>query len=210
MECGISLYLREYDVVWNGHVSDLSVVHHHRTKASTLLPRWGNDLPPLVAADAKGRRCKIWDIAPSLHCSIIGTCLSAAELRQFFAKLGDTDAKTVSDNILHGRGVRAAGKHDLIGKLLNKMLDNRHEASIRRFAKASSTAQVRELWSEAFEQGNIPAGYWAVLTHPATDRPLVEDASGQFAAAYSPTKKWLNSKWPDRQHAQREGRARPS
>ena len=161
-------------------MSDLSVVHHHhRARASVLLPRRENDLPPLVATDAKGRRCKIWDIAPSLHCSIIGTCLSAAELRQFFTKLGDTDAKMASDNILHGRGVRSAGKHDLVGKLLNKMLDNRHEASIRRFAKASSTAQVRELWSEAFEQGNIPGGYWAVLTHPATDRPLVEDAFGQ-------------------------------
>jgi hypothetical protein len=145
---------------------------------SALLPRLGSDLAPLVATDAKGRRSKIWD-ASSLHCSVIGTCLSAAELRQFFAKLGDTDARMASDNILHGRGVRAAGKHDLVGKLLNKMLDNRHEASIRRFAKASSAARVRELWLEAFEQGNIPGGYWAVLTHPATDRPLVEDAFGQ-------------------------------
>ena len=146
---------------------------------SALLPRLGSDLAPLVATDAKGRRSKIWDIASSLHCSVIGTCLSAAELRQFFAKLGDTDARMASDNILHGRGVRAAGKHDLVGKLLNKMLDNRHEASIRRFAKASSAARVRELWLKAFEQGNIPGGYWAVLTHPATDRPLVEDAFGQ-------------------------------
>ena len=84
-----------------------------------------------------------------------------------------------SDKILRGRGIRSAGKHDLVGKLLNKMLENRREASIRRFAKASSAAQVRELWLEAFEQGNIPGGYWAVLTHPATDRPLVEDAFGQ-------------------------------
>jgi hypothetical protein len=160
-------------------VSDLSVIHRQRAGASALLARRGNDLPPLVATDAKGRRCKIWDIASSLHCSIIGTCLSAAELRQFFARLGDADARVASDNILHGRGVRSAGKHDLVGKLLNKMLDNRHEASIRRFAKASSAAQVRELWLEAFEQGNIPGGYWAVLTHPATDRPLVEDAFGQ-------------------------------
>jgi predicted nucleic acid-binding protein len=160
-------------------VSDLSVVHHHRAGASALLPRRQNDQSPLVATDAKGRRSKIWDIAPSLHCSIIGTCLSAAELRQFFARLGDADARTASDNVLHGRGVRSAGKHDLVGKLLNKMLDNRHEATIRRFAKASSAAQARELWLEAFEQGNIPGGYWAVLTHPATDRPLVEEAFGQ-------------------------------
>jgi hypothetical protein len=161
-------------------LSDLSVLHQVRPAAvSTLLPQRRNDQPPLVAIDAKGRRSKIWDIAPSLHCSIIGTCLTAAELRQFLVKLGDADAKTASDNVLHGYGVRAAGKHDLIGKLLNKMLDGRHEATIRRFAKASSAAQVRELWLEAFEQGNIPGGYWAVLTHPATDRPLVEDAFGQ-------------------------------
>jgi len=161
-------------------VSDLSVVHQNqRSTASTLLPRRREDPPPLVVPDAKGRRSKLWDIAPSLRCSIIGTCLSAAELRQFFVKLGEPSAKTASDHTLHSFGVNAAGKHDLIGKLLNKALDNRHEAAIRRFAKASSSAQVRDLWLEAFEQGGIPGGYWAVLTHSATDRPLVEEAFGQ-------------------------------
>lgn len=160
-------------------VSDLSVVNHnHHPGTSALLLR-GRNQPPLVMTDAKGRRSKIWDIAPTLHCSIIGTCLSAAELRQFFVKLGDADARTASDHTLHSSGVRAAGKHDLVGKLLNKALDNRHEAAIRRFAKASNATQVRALWLEAFEQGGIPGGYWAVLTHPATDRPLVEEVFGQ-------------------------------
>jgi hypothetical protein len=161
-------------------VSDLSVVHlNPRKAASVVLPRGRNDLPPLVVAGANGRRSKIWDIAPSLHCSIIGTCLSAAELRHFFVRLGDAGARDASDNTLHGWGVRAAGKHDLLGKLLNKTLDQRHEAAIRRFAKASNAAHVGEFWLEAFEQGNIPGGYWAVLTHPATDRRLVEEAFGQ-------------------------------
>jgi Uncharacterized protein conserved in bacteria (DUF2325) len=161
-------------------VSDLSIVNHnHRPGASALMLRGRNEPPPLVMADAKGRRSKIWDIAPTLHCSIIGTCLSAAELRQFFIKLGDGDARTASDHTLHSSGVRAAGKHDLVGKLLNKALDNRHETAIRRFAKASTAAQVKALWQEAFEQGGIPGGYWAVLTHPATDRPLVEEVFGQ-------------------------------
>jgi hypothetical protein len=176
-------------------VSDLSVVHQNqRSAVSTLLLRGRDDPPPLVVTDAKGRRSKLWDIAPSLHCSIIGTCLSAAELRQFFVKLGEPSAKTASDNTLHSYGVNAAGKHDLIGKLLNKTLDNRHEAVIRRFSKASSRAQVRDLWLEAFEQGNLPGGYWAVLTHPATDRPLVEEAfrPGAYAVSYG----WLVQ--PDR------------
>jgi hypothetical protein len=161
-------------------MSDLSLVHQNPLAGnSTFIRRGPNALSPLVAPDAKGRRSKIWDIAPSLHCSIIGTCLSAAELRQFFVRLGDANARSASDNVLHHSGVRAAGRHDLIGKLLNKALDNGHEATIRRFAKASDTARVRELWLKAFEQGNIPGGYWAVLTHPATDRPLIEEAFGQ-------------------------------
>lgn len=161
-------------------MSDLSLVHQNALAGnSTFIARGPNALSPLVASDARGRRPKIWDIAPSLHCSIIGTCLSAAELRQFFVRLGDANARTASDNVLHHSGVRAAGRHDLVGKLLNKALENRHETTIRRFAKALDTTQVREVWLEAFEQGNIPGGYWAVLTHPATDRPLIEEAFGQ-------------------------------
>jgi hypothetical protein len=161
-------------------VPDLSVVNcNHRPVSSVLLLRGRNEPRPLVMADAKGRRSRIWDISPTLHCSIIGTCLSAAELRQFFIKLGDADARTASDHRLHSSGVLAAGKHDFVGKLLNKALDNRHEAAIRRFAKASNVTQVRALWQEAFEQGGIPGGYWALLTHPATDRPLVEEVFGQ-------------------------------
>ena len=161
-------------------MSDLSVVNlNRRPGTSALLFRGRNDPLPLVMADAKGRRSRIWDIAPTLHCSIIGTCLSAAELRQFFIRLGDADARTASDHTLHSSGVRAAGKRDLVGKLLNKALDNRHEASDQAFAKASNATQLRTLWREAFEQGGIPGGYWAVLAHPATDRPLVEEVFGQ-------------------------------
>ena len=161
-------------------MANFSVIHQNPTGAMGGLPLRGRDDPrPLVLTDAKGRRSKIWDIAPSLHCSIIGTCLSASELRQLFVKLGDPNARTASDNTLHSYGVHGAGKPDLIGKLLNKALDHRHEAAIRRFARASSAAQVRDLWLEVFEQGGIPGGYWALLTHPATDRPLAEEAFGQ-------------------------------
>jgi hypothetical protein len=135
---------------------------------------------PLVNVDPKSnRRAKIWDISPALHCSIIGTCLTAADLRQFLAKFADTDAKTATDHALHSLGVRTAGQHDTAGKLLHKLLDNRHESAIKRFSKASTTAEVRDLWAQAFDQGGIPGAYWAVLTHPATDRPLVEEVFGQ-------------------------------
>ena len=115
------------------------------------------------------RRTKIWELSGSLHCSIVGTCLTASELRRFFIRFGDGDARAASDHDLHSRGVVAASRREDGGKLLNKALDKRHEAAIRRFAKAETTTQLRALWKQALDQGEIAGPYWALLTHPATD-----------------------------------------
>jgi hypothetical protein len=125
------------------------------------------------------RRCKIWDIAPAFHCSIIGTCLTAAELRHFFVKLRQPDAKSATDHDLHGRGVCIAGKRDDAAKLLQKWIDKRHETAIKRFAKASTATQVRDLWLQALASGDIPGAYWAVHTHPAADRSLINQVFGE-------------------------------
>jgi hypothetical protein len=125
-----------------------------------------------------GRRAKIWDLSGHLHCSIVGTCLTAHELRQVFVRLGDADARAASDHALHGRGVRAASRRDEGGKFLHKTLDKRHEAAIRRFGKAATPDALRALWAEALDQGEIAGPYWAVLTHPATSAALVQDVFG--------------------------------
>ena len=88
------------------------------------------------------RALKIWELSSTLHCSIVGTCLTASELRRFFVRFGDDGARTASDHDLHGRGVVAASRRDDGGKLLNKALDKRHEAALRRFAKAETAAQL--------------------------------------------------------------------
>lgn len=134
--------------------------------------------PDELTLPAKGRD-RIWELSPNLHCSVVGTCLSTGDLRQLFAKLNDPDARTASDHALHGRAVRAAGQKEVAGKLLNKLLDKRHESAIRRFAKARTAAEVRALWQEALGRGDIPGAYWAVLSHPATDGPLVQEVYGE-------------------------------
>jgi hypothetical protein len=144
----------------------------------------GGALPlPGLAPQCRGahslRRDRIWELSPSLHCSIVGTCLPAGALRQLFARLEQADAKSASDHDLHSRAVRIAGQHDLAGKMLNRMLDKRHEAHIKRFARAKTVAELRRLWLEALERGDIPGAYWAVLTHPATDQGLVTEVFGE-------------------------------
>ncbi|MGU3540012.1 DUF2325 domain-containing protein [Methylobacterium sp. A54F] len=135
-------------------------------------------LPPAIEPSEKARD-RIWELAETLHCSIIGTCLTTADGRSLLAKLGVPDARTMSEHRLHGQVVHLAGRRDGGGKLLQKMLDRRHEAEIRRFDKARTAAEVRALWQEALARGEIPGAYWAAMTHPATDWGLVQDIFGE-------------------------------
>ena len=134
--------------------------------------------PPLESQ--RRRRCKIWELSPSLHCSIVGTCLTASELRQLLIKFGDIDARAATDHALHKCGVIAAGAPGRAGEGPPKRLGCQHEAPIRQFSKVDEIEGVRDLWRQSFEQGAIPGGYWATITHPATDRALAEEAFGQI------------------------------
>ncbi|WP_149536490.1 DUF2325 domain-containing protein [Siccirubricoccus phaeus] len=123
------------------------------------------------------RRRRIWDLGATLHCSIIGTCLSTDELRRLLRKLG-LPAGDMTDHELHKIGVELAAQQGQASRLLNKALEERHRSAIRRFGAAAGRDSVRRLWREALESGDIPGAYWALLTHPATDQPLVAEAFG--------------------------------
>jgi hypothetical protein len=106
------------------------------------------------------RRTKIWEFNTNLHCSIIGTCLSTAELRQLLKKLGVASPHS-TDHDLHGAAVGLAGRHDKAAKLLHKALDERHRLAINQFAKAATEDAVRSLWRRR-----------GAATFPARIRPL--------------------------------------
>ncbi|RAI54570.1 DUF2325 domain-containing protein [Roseicella frigidaeris] len=133
---------------------------------------------PPAAQAAPARRARIWELSPNLHCSIIGTCLSTHDLRRLLRKLG-LGTPEATDHALHGIGVSLASRQDAGGRLLNKALDERHRIALRRFAAAKDRAALHAAWREAVEAGEIPGAYWAVLTHPAADQPMVSEAFGE-------------------------------
>jgi len=130
-----------------------------------------------AAAEVPHRR-RIWELDAHLHCSVIGTCLSSAELKGLLAKL-DRDTAGLSDHGLHGLAVSLAGSHDKGGKLLTKALDKRHRLAVARFERAASVADLATLWLDARQQGEIPGAYWAVLTHPAATSELIRRVFGE-------------------------------
>ena len=134
--------------------------------------------PMLVKRDAAPRRTKIWEFNSNLHCSIIGTCLSTAELRQVLKKVG-VASHGCSDHDLHGIAVGLAGRHDDAARQLHKALDHRHKLAVSQFARASTEEAVGALWREAVRRGDIPGAYWAALTHPLTTQAIIREAFGE-------------------------------
>lgn len=121
-------------------------------------------------------RSKIWELAQSLHCSIIGTCLSTAELHHVLIRLDMAGVEAADEHELHILGVMLASRRDAGAKLLQKALDRRHGLFIKQFGRAKDENELRRLWEESAQRGDIPGAYWALLTHPGATEALVTKA----------------------------------
>jgi hypothetical protein len=147
---------------------------------ASLRPRAGLEVRVVVdAAASPKQRTRIWDLHSSLHCSIVGTCLTTGELRRLLIRLKVAGAETANDHDLHMLGVLLAGRREAGAKHLQKTLDRTHRNALDQFAKAKDAGAVGALWQEAMRRGDIPGAYWALLTHPATTDAMVKQAFGE-------------------------------
>lgn len=133
---------------------------------SPLLRKLEPELAASDAASAVPKRARIWELNSTFHCSIIGTCLTTGDMRRLLAKLEMADVARLSEHEIHSCGVRLAASGQFGGKLLNKALDKKHHAAIAHFSRARAPDEVRRLWSEALQAGEVPGAYWAAMTHP--------------------------------------------
>jgi hypothetical protein len=141
-----------------------------------------DDPKPRVIAQsavAAKRRIHVRELHPSLHCSIIGTCLTTGELRRLLIRLHMSDAETRDDHGVHQLGVMLASGPAIGAKQLQKALDRKHRLALNQFAKAKDAAALEAIWDEALKDGDIPGAYWSVLTHPAATEALVKRAFGE-------------------------------
>jgi Uncharacterized protein conserved in bacteria (DUF2325) len=145
---------------------------------AAIRPRTGIEVRASVKAGPK-QRSKIWDLHGSLHCSIIGTCLTTGELRRLLMRLRIAGADAADDHDLHMLGVLLAARPEAGAKHLQKTLDRRHQTAIHQFGKAKDAQAVGTLWQDAMKRGDIPGAYWAVLTHPETTDTMVKQVFGE-------------------------------
>jgi hypothetical protein len=130
---------------------------------------------PKTSPSAATRR-RLGELDSHLHCSVIGTCLSTAELRRLMSRF--VDVCGADDLHVHHEAVRLAALNAEVARALHKALDRRHVASVQRFAKATDAAALAELWSQSLKSGEVPGAYWAVLTHRRVTPELRQQVFG--------------------------------
>ncbi len=133
-------------------------------------------VPTVTATPEPPQRARLADLDSHLHCSVIGTCLSTTELRKTMQRFIDTTG--LDDLAIHHEAVRLTALEKRVAHALDKLLDRRHDATLRRFARARSVDELADLWQEARRSGEIPGAYWAVLTHRHGDSTLCQQAFG--------------------------------
>jgi hypothetical protein len=132
--------------------------------------------PPKTAA----RRRTLFDLSPMTHCSIIGTCLTMAELRKIVVKIAGEFARKMNDHEIHTAGVKYASIEGFPSKLLTKALDEKHAAVVRKLSSAQDENVLRDCWATARRDGMVEGAYWAIATHPHASEPFFHQVFGDI------------------------------
>ncbi len=115
------------------------------------------------------QRKKLWQLEHRFHCSVIGACLSLAELRTLCRKAVIPIPETFSDYELHCFFVTAIAQPGKLAKTTHKYLDRKYATALRRARVLKDGKALCSFWQEARDAGDVAGPYWAAVTHPCAD-----------------------------------------
>ncbi|NVJ93239.1 MAG: DUF2325 domain-containing protein [Methylocystaceae bacterium] len=132
-----------------------------------------------LESHAKAKRRKLWDLDVHWHCAIVGTCFSQDEIKKLAKKCQAPSFDAAeADYKLHSFMVSQARFSKGVGRLLHKTLERKYARTIKAFSNAKTSDEVADLWQDAYIQGDIPAPFWAVMTHEASSFELLAKVYG--------------------------------
>lgn len=121
----------------------------------------------IVDPSRAGARKRIWEIIGASHCSIIGTCMTIAELRKIARRTRFlADESRYGDYHIHGFFVETMGEENPVSRAVQKHLDAKYEGAIRKARSLDGEAEFLAFWETAVDNGLAPGAYWALIGHP--------------------------------------------
>ena len=139
--------------------------------ASQTARRTGSERP--------GRRLKIWEIPANWLCSVIGTCLTPADIQQILKRSAIRLREGAYDYEIHGYVVGEARDDGRVGREINKMLDRKYSATLRKVADEPDEARLAALWDELCTRGLVAGAYWAFISQAHVPEWLKTHAFGE-------------------------------
>ncbi len=132
-----------------------------------------------AAAKINKKRLRLNELDHRLNCSIIGTCITLQELQKIRQKAKLFLHESIDDYDLHRIFVGVAGEKSYANKRLQKLLDQKYKPIIIEFSKAQTLEAQRQLWKQAVQKGEVAGAFWALITHPDTQKKLVDKVYGE-------------------------------
>ena len=141
---------------------------------SAMLDKRSEHSPP------RPGRSKLWNLAGSCHCLIIGTCLTLTEVRAI-AKRCQYDINGHSEYELHQLFVgEASHENSQIARQLQKHLDKKFRAEIKQVKLAASESELLDHWNAFHDTGKIAHALWAIATHPCCTTAVLQTLYGEI------------------------------
>ncbi|MEM7021365.1 MAG: DUF2325 domain-containing protein [Pseudomonadota bacterium] len=115
-------------------------------------------------AGRSGRRLKLWQIQHSWLCSVIGTCLTPADIRLVLKRSATRPIEGAQDYEIHGHIVTEVRHDGRIGREAHKLLEQKYGAIVRKVGAVQDEDQLANLWNEYCQRGLVAGAYWALLS----------------------------------------------
>jgi hypothetical protein len=125
------------------------------------------------------KRLKTWQIPSGWLCSIIGTCLTPADVERIVRRCGVSLPDGAQAYDIHGFMVGRASEEGRVGREISKALDEKHAAILRKVGAEQDQAGLAALWNDLCGRGMVAGAYWAIMSHAHVAEALKVHAFGE-------------------------------
>ena len=133
---------------------------------------------PQAAAPKRSRR-KLWQLEDKLHCPVVGTCLPMDDLAQLGKRFRFMAGRD-NEFSLHVEAVNQSREKTPFAEALQKLFERRYLQAIKNFDAARSDEELRRLWRQHLQLGDVAGALWALVTHPLASVDTRDQAYGDI------------------------------
>jgi hypothetical protein len=146
--------------------------------AATAAAPWSAAAPQPRARSAR-KRLKTWEIPSSWLCSIVGTCLTPSDVDRILRRAGVRFHDGTQAYDVHGFMVARASEQGRVGREINKALDDKYAAILRKIGGEEDQERLAALWNDLCTRGLVAGAYWAIMSHAHVADELKVHAFGE-------------------------------